>query len=127
MAACSIENIGGATQHARRSCADLNKVGADWFAGTTNLIRPFPVVKIWYPPIEHGIESSNLIYPHGGHLQELGNIIHHTDTCPAFILSLPEIKKRNHSRLLVLRRVTGNDFLRPFLVRRIKFEKNLGE
>jgi hypothetical protein len=82
-------------------------------------------MKIWYPPIEHGVESRNLVYPHRRHFQELRDIIHNADTRPPFVLSLSKVKERNHSCLLVLGWVTRNDFLGPLVIRSVEFERNL--
>ena len=62
-------------------------------------------------PVEHGIERRDLIHTHGGHLQELRDVVHNTDTRPSLVLSLRQVEQRNDSGFLVLGRVVRDDFL----------------
>ena len=69
-------------------------------------------------PIEHGIESCDLVYSHWRQFEELRHIIHDTNASPSLVLPLAKIKKRNYSSLLVLRRVVGYNLLGAFRILR---------
>jgi len=91
-----VEDVVRASQHAGGRSADLHKVLTDRF------------------PIEHGVESGNLVNAHGRHTQEFCDVVHYADTCPSFVLPLSEIEEGNDGGFLVLRRVFGDDFLSAF-------------
>lgn len=76
-------------------------------------------------PVEHSIERRNFIHPHGRHLQELRNVVHHTDTRPSLVLSLRKVQKRNRCSFLVLRRVVRDNLLCPLEVLGVEFEWDL--
>ena len=66
--------------------------------------------------------DSDLVDPHLWHLQELGDCIHHADTCPALVLPLTKIEYGHHRCLLVLSWISSDDLLRSFHVRFVEFE-----
>lgn len=76
-------------------------------------------------PVEHGIESRNLIHPHGRHGEKFCNIVHDADTRPPLVLPLCEVEQRNYGRLLVLRWVVGNNLIGPCKIFGSKFKGNL--
>ena len=39
-------------------------------------------------PVEHCVECSNLVDTHWRKLEELRDVVHHTDACPALVLPL---------------------------------------
>lgn len=96
------------TEHTRRRCAKLNKVGRHGF------------------PVVHGVEGGDLVHPHPRHLQHLGHMIHHADRRPSLVLSLSKVEKRDDSGLFVLRRVTRDDFVGEFAVLLVEGEWNFG-
>ena len=61
-------------------------------------------------PVIHCVESRNLVDSHGWHLQHPGDFVHNADTGEA-MLTLPQVKKGHNRRLLVLWRVTLEDFV----------------
>lgn len=62
-------------------------------------------------PVEHGVEGGNFIYTHWWHLEKVGDVVHDAYGCPSLVLTLTEVKEGDDSRLLVLGRVVGDDFL----------------
>ncbi len=62
---------------------------------------------------------------HLGHLQQLGDSIHHADTRPTLVLPLSKVEDRHHRRLLVLRWISGDDVFRSLHVVGGKFEGDL--
>ena len=76
-------------------------------------------------PIKHGVEGCNLVYSHCRHLEQLSDIVHDADTCPALVLPLAEIEKRNDGGFLVLRWVMRDDFLCSLHVFRVELKWNL--
>ncbi len=75
-----------------------------------------------HTPIEHSVKRRNLIHTHRRHLQQLRHIVHHADTRPSLVLSLPEIEQRDDGGFLVLRWVLCDDFFRAFEVLGGEFE-----
>jgi hypothetical protein len=47
---------------------------------------------------EHGVESGHLVDAHARHPNHLGHVVHGADGQPAAILTLGQIKQRNHLR-----------------------------
>ncbi len=76
-------------------------------------------------PVEHGVESRDLVDAHGRDLEELGDVVHDADARPALVLPLREVKQWDGRRLLVLWRVMRDDLLRALLVLRAELEWNL--
>lgn len=76
-------------------------------------------------PVVHCVESRNLVYTHRRHFQDPGDLIHNADARET-VLSLSEIEKRHHGRLLVLRGVPGEDLVDEFLILGCEFEGDLG-
>lgn len=66
-------------------------------------------------PVVHRVERSNLVDTHRRHLQHARDLIHHAQAAEA-VLPLPEVEKRHHGRLLVLRRVTLEDLVDELVV-----------
>ena len=79
----------------------------------------------WGIPVEHGIESRNLVHSHGWHRKKFSDVIHDADACPSLILPLCKVKQRNDGRFLVLRWVVGNDLVGPCEVVGSELEGNL--
>ena len=76
-------------------------------------------------PVEHGVEGRDLVHAHGRHLEELGDIVHNADACPALVLPLTKVEERDDGGLLVLRRVVRDDLLRTLQVLRGELERDL--
>ena len=72
-------------------------------------------------PVEHSVESRDLIYSHRGHLQNASNLIHHADTAIP-VLSLTQIKQRQDGGFLVLGRIPRDDLFDEGEVCVIEFE-----
>lgn len=62
-------------------------------------------------PVEHGVEGGDFVDTHGGHVEEVGDIVHDGNGCPALVLALAEVEKGDDGGLPVLGRVVGDDFL----------------
>jgi hypothetical protein len=45
---------------------------------------------------EHGVEGGHLVDAHARHANDLGHVVHGADWQPAAILTLGQIKQRNH-------------------------------
>ncbi len=71
--------------------------------------------------IVHGVERSNLVDPHGGHLQNSCNLVHDANARES-MLALPQIKERHHGGLLILWGVATEDLRKKLLIRFIEFE-----
>ena len=71
--------------------------------------------------IVHGVESSNLVYPHWWHFQPACNFIHDADAGEA-VLALAEIEEGHYGGFFVLRRVAFKDFGDEFFVDGIKLK-----
>ena len=76
-------------------------------------------------PVEHGVEGSDLVDAHRGHLEELRYVVHDGDGCPALVLALPEVQEGDDSRLLVLRWVPRDNLLRALQVLGVELEWDL--
>lgn len=122
---CGVENVSRSTKHAGSRRANLNEVLSDRFPLNYTWIWELKVQGIKYAPVEHGIKRRNLVYTHGWHTQQIGDIIHDADTRPPFVLPLAKIEEGNDSRFLVLRWIMGDDFLRTLQVFGIELESNL--
>jgi hypothetical protein len=72
-------------------------------------------------PVVHGVESRNLVYSHGRHLQYPRNLVHNTDAAEP-VLALSEIEERHYGGLFVLRGVARDDLLDKLLILRGEFE-----
>jgi hypothetical protein len=81
----------------------------------------------WFPPVEHGVKGRHLVHAHGWHFEELGNVVHDANACPALVLPLSEVEEGDDGCFLVLGRVARDDFLCPFHVRGIELEGNLNQ
>lgn len=60
--------------------------------------------------VVHGVEGSNLVDTHGGHLEHAGDLVHDADASVA-VLALAEVQKGHDGSLLVLGRVTLKDLI----------------
>ena len=59
------------------------------------------------------------------HLQNLCNVVHHTDRGPAAVLSLTKVQERNDGGLFVLGRIVRNDLFDFFHVVLGELERNV--
>lgn len=59
-------------------------------------------------PVVHGIERSDLVNSHGGHLQDARHLVHDADAGEA-VLALAQVQDRHHGGLFVLGRVALQD------------------
>lgn len=75
--------------------------------------------------VVHGVESGNLVDAHWGHLEETGDLVHDADAGET-VLSLAQIEQRHDGGLLVLWRVSGEDFLHELLAGSVEFEWDVG-
>mmetsp|Transcript_18880 Transcript_18880/g.29535 ORF Transcript_18880/g.29535 Transcript_18880/m.29535 type:complete len:230 (-) Transcript_18880:179-868(-) len=88
----AFEHVIGSANHAWRGGAHLDVVLA-------NLI-----------PVVHGVEGGNLVYTHGGHVEDHCNLVHSRDWNPAsaskirhvFCLLLGQVQERHDCRTLVV-------------------------
>lgn len=80
------------TQHARRRCANLDKVVSNRFTRGGAFRSSERRVQASGVPIEHGVEGRDLIHTHGGHFKKLCDIIHDANASKSLVLSLPEIE-----------------------------------
>lgn len=90
----SVQDIGGATEHARRCRTNLDKVLPNRlpkFRRDRLLVASYPCMGEQNVPVEHGVESGDFVDTHWGKLEEFGNIVHHAYAGPSFILTLPEV------------------------------------
>jgi hypothetical protein len=71
--------------------------------------------------VVHGVESGNLVDAHGGHFQSAGDLVHDADTAET-VLALAKVEQGHDGGLLVLRRVSAEDFLNELLVLGIESE-----
>lgn len=106
----SLEDLCGATtaEHARGGGAELQEVLSNRLA------------------VEHGVESGDLVNTHGGHLEELGDVVHDRDGNPTGVLTLTEVEQWDDGSLLVLFGVVGDDLLCHLLVLLVELERNVG-
>jgi len=74
----------------------------------------------------HRVESRDLINPHRRQFQDPSDLVHDAQACPVVVLSLTEIEQRDHSCLLVLRRVSRDDLFGEFGVGFVEGEGDLG-
>ena len=86
-------------------CAKLNEVFADRLT------------------VVHGIESSDFVDTHGGHLQEAGDLVHDANACEA-VLTLAQIQERHDCSLLVLGGVALEDLIDQSLVLLVERERD---
>jgi len=121
----SVENFRRTSKHTGCCRADLNKMLADRFPNSNTLLYPLQVLGVTNAPIEHSVESRNLIDAHRRHTKIVGDVIHDANARPSFILPLCEIEEGNDSGLLVLRRIVRNNFLSALCILGIEFESNL--
>jgi hypothetical protein len=98
------DGVGAATtEHARGGGAELNKVFADG-RSTQHDTREVSRRKRKGrddEPIEHGVEGSDLVDSHLGHLQHLSNVVHDGEGGPAE-LTLAEVEEGNGSALEII-------------------------
>lgn len=76
--------------------------------------------------VEHGVEGGDLVNAHSWHLQQLRDVVHDANTCPALVLALAEVEQGNDGGFLVLGRVPCNDLLGTLHVFGVEFEGDLG-
>lgn len=85
------------------SCADLDVELAHWV------------------PVVHGVESRNFVHTHWWHLQYPRNLVHDADAAET-VLALAEVEQGHDSSLLVLRRVSAEDFLNELFILGVECE-----
>jgi hypothetical protein len=71
--------------------------------------------------VVHGVESGNLVDTHGGHFQSAGDLVHDADAAET-VLALAKVEQGHDGSLLVLRRVSAEDFLDELLILGIEGE-----
>ena len=103
-----VQDLVRTTKHAGGGGADLDKVLANGLA------------------VEHGVEGGDLVDTHGGHLEEIGDVVHDGYGRPSFVLTLAEVEERDDGGFLVLRGVVGDDFLGTLEVLGGELEGDLG-
>lgn len=74
--------------------------------------------------VVHGVEGGNLVDTHRGHFQSAGNLVHDADAAET-VLALAEVEQGHDGGLLVLRRVSAEDFLNELLILGIECEGNV--
>lgn len=126
MAADGVEDIVRTAEHARGGGADLHKVLTDWFPVSCDECGWAWDGEGRDAPVEHGVEGGDLVDTHGGHLEEVCDVVHDGDGGPALVLALAEVEEGDDGGLLVLRGVVGDDFLGTLEVLGGEFEGNLG-
>lgn len=75
--------------------------------------------------VVHGIEGSDLVDAHGGHLEDAGDLVHDADAGKA-VLALAQVEDRHDGGLLVLRRIALEELGDDGLILRREFEGDLG-
>ena len=75
--------------------------------------------------VVHGIERSDLVDAHRGHLKDTSHLVHDADAAEA-VLALAEIEQGHDGRLLVLRRVALDDLFDDLLIVCRELEGNIG-
>jgi hypothetical protein len=71
--------------------------------------------------VVHGVESGNLVDAHRRHFQSAGDLVHDADATET-VLALAKVEQGHDGGLLVLRRVSAEDFLNELLVLGIEGE-----
>lgn len=71
--------------------------------------------------VVHGVEGGDLVDSHGGHLEKARDFVHDADAGEA-VLALAEVEERHDGGLLVLWRVSLEDFGNDGLILGGKFE-----
>ena len=71
--------------------------------------------------VVHGVESGNLVDTHGGHFQSASNLVHDADAAET-VLALAEVEQGHDGSLLVLRRVSAEDFLNELFILGVECE-----
>jgi hypothetical protein len=66
--------------------------------------------------VEHGVESSHLIYTHWRHIKCLCNLVHGSQRYPVVILFLYQVQQRHYSTLFVVGRIFLQQFFNFLLV-----------
>lgn len=102
---CHLLNQTSKRQWFSYRCAKLNKV----FANRLTVV--------------HGIESSDFVDTHGGHLQEAGDLVHDANAGEA-VLTLAQIQERHDGGLLVLGRIALEDLIDQSLVLLVERERD---
>lgn len=74
--------------------------------------------------VVHGVESGNLVDTHGRHFQSACDFVHDADAAEA-VLALTEIEQGHDGSLLVLRRVSAEDFLNELLILGVELERDV--
>ena len=75
--------------------------------------------------VVHGVERSDFVDAHWGHLEQPSNLVHDADGGET-VLALAEVEDRHDSSLLVLRRVSLEDLCDELLILGVELERNIG-
>jgi hypothetical protein len=62
------QNVCGAAQHARRCCANLDKIRANWISTYINVQCAFHSAEHYTQPVEHCVECCYFIHTHRRYL-----------------------------------------------------------
>lgn len=74
--------------------------------------------------VVHGVESSDFVDTHRGHFQSAGDLVHDTDAAET-VLALTKVEEGHDGGLLVLRRVSAEDFLDELLILSVESERDV--
>ena len=91
-------NVFTSTNHAGSSAAKLNEVFAD------------------FGPIKHGVKTGDFIHTRGIYFDNLGHFIHRCHGEPSSVLTLSEVKEGDNTRLFVVGRIFGENFVNTGVV-----------
>jgi len=75
--------------------------------------------------VVHGVERSDLVDSHGGHLEQAGDLVHDADAGEA-VLALAEVQKGHDGGLLVLGGVSLEDLGHELLILGVELEGDVG-
>jgi hypothetical protein len=75
--------------------------------------------------VVHGVERSDFVNAHGGHLEEPSDLVHDADGGEA-VLALAEIEDRHNGGLLVLGWVSLEDLCDKLLILGVELERDIG-
>jgi hypothetical protein len=74
--------------------------------------------------VVHGVESGDLVDTHRRHFQSAGNLVHDADAAET-VLALAEVEQGHDGSLLVLGRVSAEDFFDELLILGVEGEGNV--
>ena len=75
--------------------------------------------------VVHGVERSHLVHSHGRHLKKTSDLVHDVNAGES-VLALAEVEQRHDGSLLVLGRVSLEDFGNDGLVLLVELEGDVG-